>query len=76
MNRIAVAKENLVRSIVAEIRRVAREPHPDPDRQHRRWINVEQRVWRAFEKGELDGPQEKMLRQLINEHMSEYQEAT
>ncbi|MHC5115276.1 MAG: TAXI family TRAP transporter solute-binding subunit [Planctomycetota bacterium] len=65
--RIILARRNVLRSIVTQIRTVAERSDLDDDTRHRSFRLVEQRIWDAFSRARLSIEQKRMLRELMAE---------
>ncbi len=74
--RIKGARENLTRAIAEELRAVEQETGLDDEVQLNSFRSLEERVWRCFEKGELDASQHGMLMGAIQENMRRITEPT
>jgi len=72
---IRQAKENLTRTLVAEIRTLTPQPELDETTGRQRYRSIERRVWEYFENGELDPSQRRMLLELLQERSQQSAEA-
>ncbi len=75
-HRIKGARENLTRAIAEELRAVEQETSLDDAAQLDGLRSLEERVWRCFEKSELDASQHGMLMGAIQENMRRITEPT
>ncbi len=74
--RIKGARENLTRAIAEELRTVEQETGLGDAARLDMLRSLQERVWRCFEKGELDASQHGMLRGAIQDSMRQINETT
>ena len=75
-NRIEGARENLARAIAEEFRKVEQEVDLGDAARLDILRSLQERIWRCFEKGELDASQHGMLMGAIQESMRQITEPT